>query len=42
MDMVPTYDKLSQNIFGYSQEIVSDKFTEAYRLSDEDYYSFKT
>lgn len=41
MDMVPTYDKLSQNIFGFSQEIVSDKFTEAYRLSDEDYYSFK-
>lgn len=41
MDMVPTYDKLSQNIFGFSQEIVRDKFTEAYRLSDEDYYSFK-
>lgn len=41
MDMVPTYDKLSHNIFGFSQEIVSDKFTEAYRLSDEDYYSFK-
>lgn len=41
MDMVPTYDKLSQNIFGFSQEIVSDKFTEVYRLSDEDYYSFK-
>ena len=41
MDMMPTYDKLSQNIFGFSQEIVSDKFTEAYRLSDEDYYSFK-
>lgn len=41
MDMVPTYDKLSHNIFGFSQEIVRDKFTEAYRLSDEDYYSFK-
>lgn len=41
MDMIPTYDKLSHNIFGFTQEIVSDHFIEAYRLSDEDYYSFK-
>lgn len=41
MDMIPTYDKLTHNIFGFTQEMKSDYFMEAYRLSDEDYYSFK-
>lgn len=41
MDMIPTYDKLSHNIFGFTQEMKSDYFMESYRLSDENYYSFK-
>ena len=41
MDMIPTYDKLTHNIFGFTQEMKSDYFMEAYRLSDENYYSFK-
>ena len=41
MDMIPTYDKLTHNIFGFTQEMKSDYFMEAYRLSNEDYYSFK-
>ena len=41
MDMIPTYNQLSHNIFGFTQEMKSDYFMEAYRLSDEDYYSFK-
>lgn len=41
MDKIPTYDKLSHNIFGFTQEMVSDHFSEGYRFSDENYYSFK-
>ena len=41
MNMIPTYDKLTHNIFGFTQEMKSDYFMEAYRLSDENYYSFK-
>ena len=41
MDIIPTYDTITHNIFGFTQEMKSDYFMEAYRLSDEDYYSFK-
>lgn len=41
VDKLPTYDKLTHSLFGFTQEIKKDHFTEAYQLTSDDYYSFK-
>lgn len=41
VDKLPTYNKLTHSLFGYTQEIVNEHFTEAYQLTSDDYYSFK-
>lgn len=41
VNKIPTYDKLAHTIFGFTKEDVKDNFSEVYRTSSEDYYSFK-
>ena len=41
IDQLPTYDKLTHQLFGYTKEDTYDHLVEAYQISPENYYSFK-
>lgn len=41
VNQLPTYEKLTHQLFGYTKEDTYDHMVEAYRISPEDYYSFK-
>ena len=41
IDQLPTYGKLTHQLFGYTKEDTYDHLVEAYQISPENYYSFK-